>query len=92
MLNTATPKTFAAGALVPNFGIYAGFSLRETAGAAAVVRLWDNASAASGTPIAVVNLPASTSKDVFFAPGVRFANGLFAEVVSGAVEGSVYIG
>lgn len=90
-MNHLTTKGFAAGALLPNFGIYGGYSLRETAGAAATVRLWDNASAASGTIVATIALVANASRDFIAPQGVRFANGLFAEVVTGTVEGSVYL-
>lgn len=91
MHSSAQAKTFAAGSLAGGAGFYAGFSLRETAGAAAVVRLWDNTSAA-GKLIATIALPASSSKDFSVPAGVAFATGLFAEIVSGTVEGSVYIG
>lgn len=85
---------FAAGALVATPGYFFGLSLAETAGAAAKVRLWDNASAASGTIIAVVTFAANASANVLGQADspVFFASGLFAEVVSGAVEGSVYVG
>lgn len=84
------PKALAPGALVANNGIYTGYSLRETAGAAAVVRLWDNPAAASGTILATIALAANASKDASVL-GVWFT-GVFVEIVSGTVEGSVYIG
>jgi hypothetical protein len=90
----ARPTPFAAGALVPNFGIYLGYSLRETSGTApVVVRLWNNASAASGTLIAAIQIPTSGSKDVSLHDGgLFFDKGCWIEIVSGAAEGSVYIG
>lgn len=88
-------KAFAAGALVPNMGYYFGFSLRETAGAAATVRLWDNASAASGTLLATIGFTANQSQNIAIGQadaGVFFASGIFVEVVAGTVEGSIYVG
>jgi len=72
-----------------------GFTLTENAGtpAAAQIRLYDNASAASGTILATLKFVASESK--FSLPqgdGVYFTAGVFAQVVSGSVEGSVFIG
>lgn len=85
---------FAAGALVATPGYYFGFSLRETAGAVATVRIWDNASAASGTKFVTVAFAANQSQNVLGRAdaGVFFGNGLFIEVVAGAVEGSIYVG
>jgi hypothetical protein len=87
----ARAKTFAAGAAAAGIGIFAGYSLRETAGAAATVRIWDG-TAAAGILLATVALTASGSEA--FAPpgGVFFATGMFVEVVAGTVEGSIYIG
>jgi hypothetical protein len=87
--NAARAKAIAAGVLVSTAGIYAGYSLRETAGAAATVRLWDGA-AASGTQIATIALAANGSRDVGIPHGVWFT-GLFIEIVTGTVEGSIYI-
>ena len=72
---------------------YRGFSLREAAGTAAVatVRIWDGTSA-SGTLLAVVELPANGSSSESVAGGLRAALGVFVEVVAGSVEGSVRIG
>jgi hypothetical protein len=69
-------------------GVYRGCSIREAAAAAAVVRIWDNTSA-TGTLLAAFSLPANGSFaevcEVFFAIGV------FVEVGSGTVQGSVRI-
>lgn len=88
----ARALTYAAGALSAKASIYRGFTIRETAGAAAVVRLWDNAAAAAGTLLATIALTANQSKDFDNHMGVWAANGVFAETVSGAVEGSVFVG
>jgi hypothetical protein len=93
-MSAARLKAFAPGALIPSAGAYAGHTLRETTGTApAVIRLWDNASAASGTLIATIALPTSTSSTVsIHGDGVWFASGMYAEIVTGACEGSVFVG
>lgn len=72
---------------------YTGFSLRETTGATgAVVRLWDNTSAA-GTILEEIALAAGESAREFYSPvGIEGATGLFVQIVSGTVVGSVRIG
>lgn len=72
-------------------GFYAGFTVRETSGsAAAVIRIWDNASAASGTILDVISLTSGQSiSDYLPNGGVRAYNGIYVEKVSGAFEGSV---
>jgi hypothetical protein len=84
--------TFAAGALVTNLGIYRGLTLRETAGAVATIRLWDNASAASGVLLDTIALLANGSVSLNYYNGRWFTNGVFAQVVAGTVEGTVFIG
>ncbi len=72
---------------------YRGFAVRETAGAAAVVRLWDNASAASGTVVEEITLAANESAREFYGDGgIKTSNGIYAQVVSGTVAGIVRTG
>lgn len=71
---------------------YRGFTIRETAGSTAVVVLFDNASAASGTILEEITLAASESRSEFYAAGLDTSNGVFASIVSGAVAGSVRLG
>jgi len=72
-------------------GRLAGWSLRESAGAVAVVRLRDGADAGAEL-VAVVNLPAGGSSTQWLLPGgASLGNGLFADV-TGSVEGVAYIG
>lgn len=71
---------------------YRGYSLRETGGADAVVRIWDG-TAASGILLDTVALAADGSAQAWYGGGgLRAVAGVFVEVVSGAVEGSVRIG
>lgn len=72
---------------------YRGLTVRETSGSAgAVVKIYDNASAASGTILQTVALAQGQSFNLIHPAGVRALAGIYADVVSGAVEGSVYIG
>jgi hypothetical protein len=75
---------------------YHGFSLRETAGATAVVRIYDGTSAA-GTLLDSVALSANESAREYYPVedsrgGIRAASGIYIDVVSGAVEGSLRVG
>lgn len=87
-----TPVAFANGTLVSVGGqvqrIARGWSLRETGGAAAVVRLRDGDG--SGVILATIALAANASSQEWRPEGMTTGNGIFMELVSGAVEGSVY--
>lgn len=71
---------------------FRGYTVRETGGSnAATVRIFDHASAASGTLLATVRLAASASETVV-ADGVQAANGVYVDYGgTGTVEGSIYI-
>lgn len=86
--------TGADQALTTNAGQYLGFSIRETTGTtSAAVRIYDNASAAAGTLLDTISLdPGESVADYYPGGGIRFVNGLFVKIVSGAIEGSVRIG
>jgi hypothetical protein len=71
--------------------VLGGYTIRETAGAVAAVRVYDNASAASGTLLATIGLAANASHDVHYPGGIRAAQGVYVDVVTGAVEGSIRI-
>lgn len=93
MYNAYIAKPVAAGQLVLGVGEYGGVGLHVTGAAAAAVRLWDG-TAASGTLLETIELAASgvdSWASFVLAPPVRFAVGLFVEIVSGAVEGSIRI-
>jgi hypothetical protein len=72
-------------------GIYVGFAIRETAGAVAVVRIYDNASAGSGTLLDSIGLAANESAREFYPGGIWCSGGIYVDVVSGSVEGSVRV-
>lgn len=71
---------------------YRGYTVVETGGAAtATVRIYDNASAASGTLIGAVNLAISGAADVHCDP-VWCENGIYVDLGgTGVVAGSVRI-
>lgn len=74
-------------------GRYRGITVRETAGGALTLQLFDNAAAASGTIIDTIVVPANGVVSYFFESGVFLANGLFLNrVAGGAFEGSVRLG
>lgn len=85
----AQAKPIAAGSLLTGQGKLAGYSFRETAGAAASVKLFDNAAAGSGTLLATIGFTANQSKEISQLD-LWFQAGVFA-VVTGTVEGSVYV-
>lgn len=81
----ALPGT-PAGQVVPmgQPGVYRGYNLRETAAAAATVRI--HAGIGVGDPvIGTVALAASSSADVWFDAdtGIGFPSGLYVETVTG---------
>jgi len=81
----------AAAAAGP--GTYLGFAIRETAGAVATIRVYDNASAASGTLLDTIELSANESAREYYGPdGLWFKSGVYVKIVAGTVEGSVRIG
>jgi hypothetical protein len=72
---------------------YRGFSIRETSGsAAALVRIYDHASAASGTVLDEISLDAGESAREWYESGIAAVNGIYVDVVSGGVAGSVRVG
>lgn len=73
-------------------GRLAGFGLAETAGVGATIRLHDGTDT-SGDVIMRIDLAANESAREWYMPhGIGFTYGLFVEIVSGAIEGSVYLG
>jgi len=73
---------------------YRGFSVRETTGtAAAVIRLYDNASTNSGTILEEIGLaPGESAREFYGDGGVKVSNGIYCDIVSGTVTGSVRTG
>lgn len=70
---------------------YHGFSIRETAGATATVRIYDN-TANSGTLLDSIQLAANESAREWYGEGIDTADGIRVDIVSGTVEGSIRVG
>jgi len=81
-------------AVSPRAAIYSGYTVVETGGTdTATVRIYDNASAATGTLIGAVNLAAGGSADLAVPAGQWCENGIYVDVAGdGAVAGSIRIG
>lgn len=71
---------------------YGGFTIRETAGSSALVRIYDNASAGSGTLLDEIGLNPSESAREYYPDTIVAQAGIYVDVVSGAVAGSVRVG
>lgn len=74
-------------------GVYRGLTVRETSGSAgAVLRVYDNAGSAAGTLLQTVSLGNGESFTAVHPVGVWAVDGVYIDVVSGAIEGAIYIG
>lgn len=82
----------ASGLVYSGAGRVMGWTFRETGGvAAAHLRLWDSSSA-SGKLITPVSLSADQSTRDWLGPhGLALYQGVFFQLLDGAVEGSVWI-
>lgn len=69
---------------------YYGFTFRETAGSTAAVRIHDSDDN-TGPLLDSVKLSAGESRTEFYPGGLRGENGVFVDIVSGTIEGSVYV-
>lgn len=78
-------------AITPGRVKYHGFSLRETAGSTAVVRIYDGTSA-TGTLLDSVSFVANESAREWYPDGIETSLGIYVDIISGAVEGSVRFG
>lgn len=92
MGSAARSIPLAAGA-VPGVGGgagYRGMVISSTAGA--TVRVWDNTAAAEGTLLDALTVAAGAAASTEYVGGVYVGAGLWVEVVSGDVTGSVRVG
>lgn len=87
----AIPTTTADRLLLGTMAAVRGWNFAETtAGALAKVRLWDGSND-EGNKLATIEIPSGQSKE-FWLPGGGLAAyvGVFLEVVSGSVEGTLW--
>jgi len=88
-----TPVAFATGLIAGAQSAYAGVALHALT--ACKVRLWDNATTAAGTLLDSIELTAAgqgSFASFVLDPPVRVVNGIFVELVTGTVEGSIRLG
>lgn len=72
---------------------FMGYSVGENAGTPAAAKVRFRAGSLTGPVIAVSHVAASSSDTRWFGPcGIRAEGGIYVELVSGTVEGSVMIG
>ena len=79
--------------ILPNpFVCYRGFSVKETAAATAAFVVWDSTAAlgATGKILDEVNLSASESARELYGPAKTALIGIYVQIVSGAVAGSIF--
>ena len=87
---TPLPLPAASAVLESRRGLLAGWSFRETSGSAtATLRLW-NTTNASGVKVATVSINAGESTRDNLTTPVECEGGIYFELVSGAVEGSIW--
>ena len=73
-------------------GRLVGWSLRATGGAVTVA-IRDSRESDNGDVVALVELAAETSKEIWLGSGVSFVNGLYVKVTGpGQFQGSLWIG
>lgn len=73
--------------------IYMGFTIRETGSAAAIVRIWDspNSTVTGDVLLDTISLVADESAREYYPEGLRAGKGVWIDVVSGTVEGSIRV-
>jgi hypothetical protein len=71
---------------------YRGFAVRETAGSTAVIRIYDDPDSANGTLLDTIALTANESMAAYYSPGIAATTGIYVDIVSGTVEGSIRVG
>jgi len=86
------PLTGADQVVMNHGGWYYGFTIKETAGSTADVVVYDNASTNTGTILEQISLGPKESAREFYPGSIRVSNGVYVDVVSGAVAGSIRVG
>lgn len=88
----AVALTGSDQAVLDKPGVYRGITVANTGAAAGTVKVYDNASAASGTLVETIALAADASLSVMYDDGIWVTEGLFVDVADGTFEGSVRLG
>lgn len=95
MSATAVAIPGASGALAPTTGnniTYYGFSARETTGTTAAVFRVRDGGVVGGLILDTVKLAPGESAREYYTQGLNARGGLYFELVSGALEGSIRYG
>lgn len=81
------------GRVTTGGGLLAGYAFRETSGTAgAVIRILDGSEPANGNLLVPISLSAGEStRDWYLPSAIGYINGIYVQVVSGAVEGVVFL-
>ena len=87
----AVPLTGSDQLVITGQMSYCGFTVRETAGAVASFRVYDNTSA-TGTLLDTVSLAANESWSEVYTRGIWCQNGIYVDVLAGTIEGSLRLG
>jgi hypothetical protein len=92
MRSTAVALTGSNQTVAQSSATYCGFSIRETTGTAqATVRVW-NGTSATGTLLDDIALSAGQSARELYPEGILADVGIFVQIVSGTVAGSLRVG
>ena len=82
-----------SGVILTGPGVYRGFSIRETAGAAAVLQLRDAITGSTGVLLEEISLASLESARENYVNGVEVKVGVYANLISGTMPtGSVRVG
>lgn len=84
----AFPLPAASSILIGGACRYFGFSLRETAGAAARLNIYSG-TGTGGEQLDTIQLAANESAREWYAPGGIAANGIYVELAVGAMTGTI---
>lgn len=92
MKTTAVALTGSNQTIAQSSATYCGFSIRETSGSnPATVRVW-NGTSATGTILDDIALSAGQSARELYPEGVLADLGIFVQIVSGTIAGSLRTG
>lgn len=92
LIENARPVPVAPGGAIGGYVILYGYSLQESTGlAGAQVNLFDGADTTGLRAIPIPLGPGMAAEDWFGPQGVHFRSGVFAQIATGAVVGSIFI-
>ena len=85
------PISSYGGILIPGDGLIAGFNLHETTGASsAFVKIHDGQDTSAPVMLFISLGAGESTRDWYFPGGLKFKQGVYVEIVTGAIEGVMY--